>query len=233
MLIGRGVDQSVDANLTRKMEGGGMLGFDEVKAVARDAIVREWESGDVALTDTQRYTGARKVRDSAIDDTVNLATHHRKVVAPHIQPRAVQRYWRVDLENFPFDLVGRIDIEETDGVIRDTKTSAKSPSEHEADNSEQLTMYALAADVIDEKLPPYLALDYLVRLKNGAKYVKRETTRREEDFSVLFRRIERAADAIQKEVFLPANQTDWWCSETFCGYASSCPYFRGHHRPTT
>lgn len=233
MLIGRGVDKSVDADMLHKIHTGQLLEEEIIRQTARDAVVREWESGEVALTSSERYQGAQKIKGGAVDDAVALAAHHRRALAPQIQPETVQQYWRVNLENFPFDLVGRIDIEETTNVIRDTKTSGKSPSEHEADVSLQLDLYALKRKVINGAFPKKLTLDYLIRLKNGPKSVVRETTRGEEDMPPLFHRIETVANAIEKETFLPANPTDWWCSDTFCGYASTCRYYRGHRRPTS
>ena len=62
-------------------------------------------------------------------------------------------------------------------VIRDTKTSAKSPvpsfldgndKAGTADDSEQLTAYAVASHVVDGRLPDKMVLDYLVRT-NAAK----------------------------------------------------------------
>ena len=54
-----------------------------------------------------------------------------------------------------------------------------------------------------------------------------DSTRSEEDFKVLLRRIEVATKALEKGVFVPAQTTDWWCNERWCGYAKTCPYFHG------
>ncbi len=123
-------------------------------------------------------------------------------------------------------------------VIRDTKTSAKSPTPSfldgndkagTADESEQLTAYAVASHVIDGKLPDRMVLDYLVRTnaaKPTVKYVPTATTRSMDDVQVFLNRFTNLIHAMKTGVFVPANQSWWGCSEKWCGYASICPYFK-------
>jgi PD-(D/E)XK nuclease superfamily len=127
-------------------------------------------------------------------------------------------------------------------VIRDTKTSAKSPTPSfmdgndkagTADESEQLTAYAVASHVIDGKLPDRMVLDYLVRTnaaKPTIKYLPTATTRSMDDVQVFLNRFTNLIHAMKTGVFVPANQSWWGCSEKWCGYAGICPYFK---RPKT
>jgi hypothetical protein len=109
-------------------------------------------------------------------------------------------------------------------VIRDTKTSAKSPNEDVAHTSEQLTGYALASHVIDGKLPDVVALDYLVDLKRETKNVTRESTRTMGDVGVFLNRFANAVNAIKSGIFIPTKPDDWRCSQKWCGYFNICPY---------
>jgi hypothetical protein len=123
-------------------------------------------------------------------------------------------------------------------VIRDTKTSAKAPTPSfldgndkagTADESEQLTAYAVASHVIDGKLPDRMVLDYLVRTnaaKPTVKYIPTATTRNMDDVQVFLNRFTNLIHAMKTGVFVPANQSWWGCSEKWCGYASICPYFK-------
>jgi hypothetical protein len=123
-------------------------------------------------------------------------------------------------------------------VIRDTKTSAKSPSASlldgsdkpgTADDSEQLTAYAVASHVIDGKLPDRMVLDYLVRTsaqKPGLYYVPTVTKRTMEDVTVFLNRFANTIHALKTGVFTPANPMWWGCSERWCGYADICPYIK-------
>jgi hypothetical protein len=139
------------------------------------------------------------------------------------------------------DFVGEQDIQEVIGdqlIIRDTKTSAKSPTPSfldgsdkagTADDSEQLTAYAVASHVIDGKLPDRMVLDYLVRTnaaKPTVKYVPTATTRSMDDVQVFLNRFTNLIHAMKTGVFVPANQSWWGCSEKWCGYSSICPYFK-------
>jgi hypothetical protein len=54
------------------------------------------------------------------------------------------------------------------------------------------------------------------------------STRDEKDFQILLNRYDASARVIQSGAFMPANQTDWWCSIACCEYAAAdkCKYFR-------
>lgn len=137
------------------------------------------------------------------------------------------------------DFVGEQDIVEKIAdklVIRDTKTSAKSPSPSmldgagkpgTADDSEQLTAYAVASHVVDGKLPDLMVLDYLVRTNArtpSLKYVATKTTRSLDDVNVFLNRFVNAIHALKTGVFVPANQSWWGCSQRWCGFYDICPY---------
>lgn len=120
-------------------------------------------------------------------------------------------------------------------VIRDTKTSGKSPTKSImdgasspgiADDSDQLTTYALASLVFDNKLPDEMVLDYLVYTpaRHNTKYVPTRTVRDQDDINVFLNRFANAVHAYRRGIFVPAK-ADWWgCSEKYCGYWSMCPF---------
>jgi len=121
--------------------------------------------------------------------------------------------------------------------IRDTKTTGKSPSNPSAedkargatsaaDDSEQLSGYALAHHVEYGTLPDDLVLDYLVITpkKKDTKYVPLYTTRDLDDVGVFLNRFVNAIHSIKTGVFVPAKADDWRCSQKWCGYFDRCPY---------
>jgi len=137
------------------------------------------------------------------------------------------------------DFVGEQDIQEMIGnmlVIRDTKTSAKSPAPSildgadkpgTADDSEQLTAYSVASHVIDGKLPDLMVLDFLVRTNAKVptlKYVPTKTTRSMDDVNVFLNRFVNLLHSKRVGVFVPANQNWWGCSAKWCGFYNICPY---------
>lgn len=228
MVIGSATHKSIETNLAEVVRGNAMLPVEQVADVARDELEGLWKSG-VSLSDEELAAGMKAVKGGAIDTAVALSRLHRTDLAPTLTPTAVERKFVIKLEGFPLDLAGQIDIQEGTARIRDTKTAAKSPSQADADDSIQFTMYGLAAKVLDGAGPTEFALDALVKTK-VPKVATLKTTRTDDDYQMLLRRVERAATIIEKGAFVPARTTDWWCSKRFCGFWSTCPF---SSRPVT
>lgn len=109
-------------------------------------------------------------------------------------------------------------------VIRDTKTSSKSPAANVADESHQLSAYALASQVIDKTLPDAVKLDYLIDLKRETKTMTVESTRSGQDLQAYLNRIVNAVATIESGMFTPAPNAAWWCSAKWCAYHNMCPH---------
>jgi hypothetical protein len=132
------------------------------------------------------------------------------------------------------DFVGEQDIvEEIDKqiIIRDTKTSKKSPSSDTAHESHQLSAYALASSVVDKQIPAALKLDYLVDLKGGTKTMTLSTTRDMQDIQKYLNRLVPVIASFESGIFLPASDNSWWCDARYCAYHDICQYVR--HKETT
>ena len=224
--VGSGVDHSVTANLTQKIQDGTLLSAEEVRDLARDGFQRALERDGAMLSEEELERGEAAVAGDAADKAVRLASLHHAELAPTIQPVAIQWPWSLELADYDLELVGTADIRE-DGRIRDTKTTGKSPSADAADKSIQLTAYAMAATVIDGRTPE-VTLDYLVDLKTPKTAVL-SSTRDENDFAALLNRVSVINDAITAEVFPPADPDSWMCSKRFCGFYGTCRFVR---RPT-
>lgn len=225
LIVGSATDRAVSCDLEHKIKTGDLLPWEELAEIARDEVAAALDGGEVMLTAEEAIAGLKAVKGQAIDKAVRFSGLHHARLAPKLEPTHVQRRWRVELNNFPRDLVGVIDVQEGTKAVRDTKTSGKSPAQDAAHTSDQLTMYALACHVIDGRIPEVLALDYLVDTQIP-KPVTLETIRTVESFNPLLARIEKANEAIEKQVFMPARQTDWWCHPRWCGFAATCRYYR-------
>jgi len=220
MITGTGVHRAVEADLSHKIEAGELLAAEAVADLARDAVVAEWDRGVEVNVDRDGTPDEAKA--GAIDRAVSLASLHHSDLAPSLEPISVERRWKLDLEGYPYDLAGMIDIEEAD-AIRDTKTAARSPAKTAADDSLQLTTYAVAIKYCNGVLPSRLCLDHLVSLKTP-KVVTLETTRTERHVELFLRRLEVAMRQLEAGVFPPTDPSNWWCGERFCGYYADCPY---------
>ncbi len=224
LIVGIATHRSAAKTLTRKMIGGTTTA-EQAADEARDALNAEWDKG-VRLDDEERAKPEAAVRGAAVAKAVVLSALHARVLAPSIEPMYVERAWSVALPGYPVDLVGTLDVQERRSV-RDLKTAGKSPPKNAAALSDQLTAYALAVRVVDGTAPQHVVLDHLVDLASGPKVVTLTSGRTPADFKVFLARVEQACRVIEKGVFTPARQTDWACSRKFCGYADTCPYFRG------
>lgn len=222
-VVGRATHGSVHLDLQCKIDKGELRSADEVRDAARDGVNGAWQEG-VRLVEDELKESAKKLRGDAVDQAVVLSALHHNELAPIIEPVKVERFFRLELQGYPMDLTGRIDIEEAE-TIRDTKTSAKSPQEDEAHMSDQLTIYALGVKVTTGVLPKRLYLDSLIKTKT-AKVVTQETERTPADFNRIFRLIERGIEVIEKGAFMP-NPGFWGCSNRWCGYwMDTCPFGR-------
>jgi RecB family exonuclease len=227
LAVGSAVDRAVTLDLTSKQQTGSLLPDADVKDIARDAAVGEWERGDINLSEEDADEGWKGSKDEAIDAAVDMAAYHHVNAAPAIQPTHVQRAWVLDIAGMgDVQLAGTIDIQEGMKSIRDTKTSAKSPNKDTAEKSLQLTTYALAVRALDGRIPDTVNLDYVVRTpkRHDMKLVQLEARRTDDDLPHLIQRIQAAAATIQSGMFTPAPVDAWWCSRKFCGYWSICPY---------
>ena len=225
LIIGQATDHTVNKNLQHKIDTKGeLLTIEEIEDIARDQVNNMFQS-EVHLDDDEIESGISAIKGKTIDMAVALSGLHARELAPVIQPTHIQRQWVIELDGYPVDLAGTIDIQEGEQSIRDTKTKGKSPVADEAEKSDQLTMYAMAINVLDGKIPDHVYLDFLI--KNKTPIVKTlSSIRTEKDFKPLLARIENAIQAIDKGIFVPINSDNWLCSQKFCGYFRTCSYSR-------
>lgn len=234
LYVGIAVDRAVTMNLDRKMMQGSPMSLEEIRELTVSAYrkcIQEAREGDegILFKEDELLEGEEISIANAEAKAVRLARLHAIEVAPNLKPIYLQRPLSVELPGYPFDLGGIIDVQELDSV-RDTKTKGTTPPKTVANDDDQLTVYALLVFMNDGAIPPRLILDCLVDLKTPV-YKPFETTRTEEDFDVLLRRIHAGYEAIEKGAFIPARESDWWCSKNSCEFHSTCKYVKQARRP--
>jgi hypothetical protein len=222
LLVGRSVDKSSEDDLQNVIDNGSLLETEQVQDIARDVLNQECDKEGARLTKEELQEGEKKIRGQCVDKSVRLAKLHHNKVAPIIKPKQLQRKWEIDIDGFPYGLMGYIDIMEENN-IRDTKTTG-SKKTGAADKSLQLTIYALAGKILDKK-DYKLFLDFLVDNKTPKEDIQ-ETFRTQRDFEVLFKKLEIAAKILESGIFPPTNpETSYVCSPAYCGFwARDCPY---------
>jgi RecB family exonuclease len=231
------VHKMARTSLLRKMEQQQLPSLEEVKDQAATEFRRSWGEG-VKLTDEERGETPGAVEARTLDFAVGLSGFHLEHVAPVINPIGVERKIVVKPKDSDLEINGVIDLidQQPEGeVIRDLKTSKKSPNKDAADKSQQLSMYALIRRAEVGTLPHSLKLDYLVQTpeRQERKHVPLSTKRDEGDIVALVARINTATDAVERGVFMPTNPDSWWCSRQYCDYFETCPYVKRTARPTS
>jgi hypothetical protein len=238
MLRGTVVHRAASRSLLQKMETEELPSTEEVMDLAASDFDRTWRDG-VLMSLEERQEGAGAVRDRSMDFAVDLSGFHVQKVAPSIRPIGVERKIVVAPNDSDLEISGTIDLIDqtpTGEVIRDLKTSEKSPPPSTAETSQQLTMYGLLRVAEVGRIPEKFSLDYLVRtpVKNEKKHVVLDTTRDRSDLQALINRINMAVEAVKRGVFMPAPPDAWYCSPTWCEYYDTCPYTNlGVRRPTS
>lgn len=230
--VGTAVHASVELNLKRKLAGE-ETSLDHAQAVARDKFVERWEEGLLLSKDEE--AAPDKAKDAAIDQSVALSTVHFERVAPDILPIAVEKPFVIELDSFPVDLSGRIDIVENGSkpgrvVLRDTKTIKASPSAGAA-RTMQTALYSQAIKLETGELPETVSLDHLVKTKTP-KAVTVSMVPDDGFIRPVLHRVERAVEIIEavrsgRQAFSPAVEDSWICSSRYCGYAATCPFWGG------
>lgn len=154
------------------------------------------------------------------DEAIQLISLYHTSVAPTVQPVCVEQRIEVPLEDIGINLLGFIDLVDSEGYIRDTKTARRSPAKNAIDKNLQLSVYSLAYRKLTGRNEQGVKLDYLVQNKTP-KVVTLETKRTEDDLLRLQSIIQGVVSGIKNNVFYP-NIDNYLCSEKWCGYWNEC-----------
>lgn len=250
------VHEQIAASLKKRIADGEGTPVEAIPDLVGEAFDARMDSGNYLPDDPTATIEVGKAEQAkARDRAIGFALLHRMDVEPNIgEVIEVESRSRLKLDGFPFDLIVVKDIVTTD-AIRDTKTTARSPSDKAADESLQLNLYAIHEEAMGRG-SKRLVLDYLVatptfwigeaigqpftnhaqavvgmyRTGKAPKLYYRpvETKLTPAKREMTLALIERAATVITKEAFMP-NPASWLCSMKFCEFAraGSCRFFSG------
>lgn len=212
-------------------EPGTLRSMDEARDMAATAFEHALSRDGVAYTKDDMVEGIQISKARAKDAAIDLSELYVDVVVPRITPEAVERKVTIKPKNSAITIEGRIDLVQSDNgdVIRDLKTKEKAPWEGEARVSQQLTMYHLIRLAETGTLPKAGRLVHLVRTpaRHELKVVEQETTRSNEDIGRLVERINTAVAAVERGVFVPADESAPGSPCGYCEYADgTCKYVR-------
>lgn len=201
---------------------------------ARDIAAAQFDKAaadNVELSKKDKEYGAEKLRGEQKDCAVDLAGLYVEQVAPLIKPIAVERKIEIKPKDMDITIMGYIDLVEDDlgEVIRDLKSKEKAPFKDEAKFSQQITMYNMIRAAETRKLPRESKLVHLIRTPKSheLRVEVQSTTRDIEDLKRLRERLVTAIEAVDKGVFVPADQTSASSPCNWCEYADgTCKYVK-------
>ena len=201
---------------------------------ARDIAAKQFDKAveeGVDLSKKDKEYGADKLKAEQKDVAVDLAGLYVSDVAPKIKPIAVERKIEITPRDMGITVMGYIDLVEDDlgEVIRDLKSAEKAPFKDAAKLSQQITMYNMIRAAETRKLPRESKLVHLVRTPktHELSVVVQSTTRDIEDLKRLRERLVTAIEAVDKGVFVPADQSMAGSPCNWCEYADgTCKYVK-------
>lgn len=210
---GKVVHSGIEYNYGQKMETKKDLPLTEVQEYTSAAFEEESEDTDFGEEDKG------KVKDSAI----NLVTLYHKEVAPTVQPKAVEEKFEIGFVDTDYTLLGFVDLIDQNDVIRDTKSTGRTPSERVLVDNLQLAAYSLMYQEVTGKKEQGVGFDYLVNLKTP-KVVSFRTTIDDVQRARFLRIMDSVAKAIKNEVYMPRTEQhgNYLCSVEQCGYWEKC-----------
>lgn len=203
---------------------GERLSPDDAIGVAIEAWNMEMDTG---LYENDQWSNLPGLMPSAIRQYVNE-------VVPQIRPIATQHPLRVEFDEVPWALVGKIDLLATlaDGtgeVVWDTKATAGS-TKYDPGEDLQLGIYALGRQfegVTPARVGFQVARVQKTQARIDISSVESTPEARERSMDLLTEGASAIEDACNAGRFQPTARLNrsWKCSEKFCEfYPSTCPY---------
>jgi hypothetical protein len=152
-----------------------------------------------------------------------LSNEDVKAAIQNIKPKSSEHIEKkVDLRvpGMPIPVIGYVDIILEDGMPADFKTSARSWTQDQANNSLQTLFYIAALN--QAGLEVNWKFKHFVFVKTKTPQVQiLEHCHPPGELFFLFEMIKRVWEGISKE-FFPLNPTTWQCSEKYCDFYANC-----------
>jgi len=210
--LGQSVHEAIDFNYNMKKQ----TGKDEPLSVLEDVYYEQFSM----RKDATDWREDEKPEEIEKEGRGLVKVFHRDL-APETFPKEVEKEFVLQFQDADFEFRGFIDLITQEEILIDHKTSGRAMSENALKQDLQLSVYALAFDMLFAHPPKEVGFDVLVRTKTP-KSQRLRTIKTPEDFNFFLSHLSIIVDSIRKWVFLPAQPGSWVCSERFCGYYERC-----------
>lgn len=150
-----------------------------------------------------------------------LLAEIRKIIPGRDESGAkIERKVELCVPGVPIPIIGYIDVILSDGIPADIKTSARSWTDDQAQDSLQSLFYLAALNQAGIEINWKFQHLIFVKTKEP-KFQRLEHSHTKGEIFFLFELIQRVWQGIEKEVF-PLNPTTWKCGEKYCDYYANC-----------
>ena len=140
-------------------------------------------------------------------------------------PKEVEIDFKIFLPEVNAWLTGQLDLITIRDIIRDHKTSARTPNWLRVVKSFQRRAYSVGYNHLYRKLPKGFLLDYIIKGKNYDKAIiessKLIPTKQHEIMETI-ETIQRIIISIRKGCFYPREEGNMFCTPNSCGYWNIC-----------
>ncbi len=165
-----------------------------------------------------------RVMEDAASQARNLVRVFRQQVAPEYMPNLIEHRFRIPLDGMSHDLLGIIDLAETErDIVMDIKTASKKWSAGDADDSVQATFYDMAYEGLVGRKASEIRFEVITKSKYERQCVR--TYRDDTHRCALIYRVKAMISMLDAGVFPPAPSSGaWWCGESQCPHFANCKY---------
>jgi putative RecB family exonuclease len=206
--MGRAIHEATAYVQTVQIASGAILPTEDAIAVFRAS----WDEESKGVRFTVRHDPAElRERGSA------LVAKYMSEVAPAVDPAAVEIRLPTGAEIGGVRVRGRLDVIESNGRIRDTKTICRKPGAMLTAHRVQATIYAMAMPGASG----LIAIDYLVKTKNKPQIVTFEDRVTHSDELLATTLLKSAQEGMRSGNYLPNRCADS-CNRLMCGFADLC-----------
>ena len=154
------------------------------------------------------------------DTGIEILKVYHSVISPDVQPSQVEMKFQLDFSNLDEKFIGYVDLLDESGLIIETKTTSRTPSEISHDHKLQTTAYSVGYRTKYKKQEAGARIDYAVN-KKEPEIVSMPLQITAQDMDYFLTIVPRVLQAIKSEIFIP-NRGHFLCSQRWCGYAELC-----------
>ncbi len=222
-VVGDNVHDAGEQSLQNMINNGALFGDEQLADFARTNFDKA-EEKNLEYSDGIIYDD-EMTRGKCIDQSIALAACYNSEIAPTLKPAFIEKPFVINTGEYPYDLMGFIDIETLDAHIQDIKTvkTIMPVIERNIQGISYCLNYKVEHkdDII--QIDPTFSLG-CIKKNIKPKAVVLSGQYNDDDYEQLYARIDMFAKGLAAGVFVPAPP-DWWgCSEKWCGYYTYCPY---------